>query len=88
VSDASAPETSWTTRAREMAVGALPPERLLPDAQPSYVASWIYVFGVASIASLMVIVGSGVILSLKGPACTPSGIRSNRSKPPPTPTSS
>jgi ubiquinol-cytochrome c reductase cytochrome b subunit len=59
---------SWTVRAREAAVGALPPEKLLPDGQPTYVASWIYVFGVASIASLMVIVGSGVILSLKGPA--------------------
>jgi Cytochrome b(N-terminal)/b6/petB len=61
-------KSSWTVRAREAAVGALPPEKLLPDGQPTYVASWIYVFGVASIASLMVIVGSGVILSLKGPA--------------------
>jgi Cytochrome b(N-terminal)/b6/petB len=68
MSAASGPKPSWTTRTRERAVGALPPEKLLPDAQPSYVASWIYVFGVASIASLMVIVGSGVILSLKGPA--------------------
>ena len=31
-------------------------------------ASWIYVFGVASIASLIVIIGSGSILALKGPA--------------------
>jgi hypothetical protein len=61
-------KSSWTTRIREAVVGALPPEKLLPDSQPTYVASWIYVFGVASIASLMVIVGSGVILSLKGPA--------------------
>jgi ubiquinol-cytochrome c reductase cytochrome b subunit len=59
---------SWTTRTREAAVGALPPERLLPDEQPSYVAAWIYVFGVASIASLMVIIASGTILALKGPA--------------------
>ena len=61
-------KVSWTTRARELALGALPPEKLLPDGQPTYVASWIYVFGVASLAALMVIVGSGVILSLKGPA--------------------
>lgn len=58
---------SWTVRTRERAVEALPPDKLLPDGQPIYVASWIYVFGVASIASLVVIVGSGVILSLKGP---------------------
>ena len=61
-------ERSWTARVREAAVGALPPEKLLPDGQPTYVASWIYVFGVASIASLVVIVTSGSILALKGPA--------------------
>ncbi len=32
---------SWTARARERAVGALPPDKLLPDSQPSYMASWI-----------------------------------------------
>ena len=52
---------------RERAVGALPPEKLLPDKQPSYVASWIYVFGVLSLASLIVIIASGSILALKGP---------------------
>jgi ubiquinol-cytochrome c reductase cytochrome b subunit len=59
---------SWTGRVREAAVDALPPEKLLPDTQPTYVASWIYVFGVASIASLFVIIASGCILALKGPA--------------------
>jgi hypothetical protein len=61
-------KSSWTARTRERAVDALPPEKLLPDGQPTYVASWIYVFGVATLASLIVIVGSGAILSLKGPA--------------------
>ena len=59
---------SWTVRTREAAVEALPPERLLPDGQPTYVASWIYIFGVASIAALIVIITSGAILALKGPA--------------------
>jgi quinol---cytochrome c reductase cytochrome b subunit, bacillus type len=63
-----APPRSWTARVREAGVAALPPERLLPDGQPTYVASWIYVFGVASIASLVVIITSGSILALKGPA--------------------
>ena len=58
----------WTERVRTRAVGALPPEKLLPDRQPAYVSSWIYVFGVATIAALVVVVGSGVILGLKGPA--------------------
>ncbi len=39
-----------------------------PDRQPAYVSSWIYVFGVATIAALIVVIGSGVILGLKGPA--------------------
>jgi ubiquinol-cytochrome c reductase cytochrome b subunit len=68
VSIARSPKSSWTTRTREAAAAALPPEKLLPDSQPTYVASWIYVFGVASIASLVVIVASGTILTLKGPA--------------------
>jgi quinol---cytochrome c reductase cytochrome b subunit, bacillus type len=58
----------WTTRVREAAVGALPPEKLLPDEQPVYVASWIYVFGVLTIASLILVIGSGVILGLEGPS--------------------
>jgi hypothetical protein len=68
VSVPSARRRSWTTRTREAAVGVLPPEKLLPDEQPTYVASWIYVFGVTTLAALAVIVGSGMILSLKGPA--------------------
>jgi quinol-cytochrome oxidoreductase complex cytochrome b subunit len=58
---------SWTARARERAVGALPPDKLLPDSQPAYMASWIYVFGVLSLTSLVLIIASGSILSLKGP---------------------
>jgi quinol-cytochrome oxidoreductase complex cytochrome b subunit len=61
------PRRSWTAWARERAVGALPPEKLLPDSQPSYMASWIYIFGVLSLTSLVVIIASGSILSLKGP---------------------
>ena len=60
-------DRSWTIRLRRRAVAALPPEKLLPDGQPTYVASWIYVFGVLSIASLATIILTGTILSLKGP---------------------
>ena len=58
---------SWTAAARRRAVGALPPEKLLPDKQPAYVASWIYVFGVLTLSALVVIIVSGSILALKGP---------------------
>jgi quinol---cytochrome c reductase cytochrome b subunit, bacillus type len=57
----------WTARLRRRAVGALPPEKLLPDRQPAYVASWIYVFGVATLAALLVVIASGAILALFGP---------------------
>jgi quinol-cytochrome oxidoreductase complex cytochrome b subunit len=59
---------SWTVRLREAAVRAMPPERLLPDGQPTYMSSWIYIFGVLTIAALVVIIFSGTILGLKGPA--------------------
>ena len=61
-------DTTWTTRVRKRAVDALPPEQLLPDEQPVYVASWIYVFGVLTIAALIVVLVSGSILAIKGPA--------------------
>jgi hypothetical protein len=65
--DSPAERRSWTSRVRERAEGALPPDKLLPDRQPEYVASWIYVFGVATIAALIFVVVSGVVLTLEGP---------------------
>ncbi len=59
---------TWTGRARRWLLKRLPPDKLLPQDQPSYVASWIYVFGMASLAALAVVVGSGLVLSLNGPA--------------------
>ena len=40
-------ERMWTARVRRQALTSLPPNKLLPDRQPAYVASWVYVFGVA-----------------------------------------
>jgi len=59
---------TWTSRVREAGVGALPPEKLLADRQPVYVASWIYVFGVLSLAAFVVILLSGAVIALAGPA--------------------
>jgi len=67
VTQPPSPSRSWTLRVRERAVEALPPEKLLADEQPTYVASWIYVFGVLSLSALGVIILSGCILALKGP---------------------
>ncbi|MEA5455391.1 cytochrome b N-terminal domain-containing protein [Sinomonas sp. JGH33] len=59
---------SWTGRFRGWSLQKLPPEKLLPETQPSYVASWIYVFGMATIAALVYVLASGFILALNGPA--------------------
>ncbi|MCU1585076.1 MAG: cytochrome [Microbacteriaceae bacterium] len=59
---------SWTGRSRRWLLKRLPPEKLLPEGQPSYVASWIYVFGIGAIASLIYVIASGILLSLNGPA--------------------
>jgi hypothetical protein len=57
----------WTARLRRRALRLLPPGRLLPDRQPAYVSSWIYVFGVASLATLALAIISGFALALGGP---------------------
>jgi ubiquinol-cytochrome c reductase cytochrome b subunit len=52
---------------RRRAETVLPPEKLLPDHQPAYVSSWIYVFGVLTLASFVVVLVSGGWLALAGP---------------------
>ena len=60
-------DRQWTTRLRKRVAGKLPPEKLLPDTQPTYVSSWIYVFGVTTMAALAVVIGTGCILAIRGP---------------------
>jgi ubiquinol-cytochrome c reductase cytochrome b subunit len=59
---------TWTGRVRDHAVAALPPERLLPDTQPVYVASWVYTFGVLTLAAFVTVLVSGGVLALAGPS--------------------
>src|SRR5215831_10369996 len=56
----------WTARLRRWALRLLPPGKLLPDRQPAYVANWIYVFGVASLAALGVAIVSGFAIAIGG----------------------
>ncbi len=58
--------TMWTSRARRWALRTLPPNKLLPDRQPAYVASWVYVFGVATLAALGVAIVSGFVIAIGG----------------------
>ena len=57
----------WTNKVRRFATRILPPGKLLPDRQPAYVASWVYVFGVGSLAAFGLAVVSGFALALGGP---------------------
>src|SRR5215471_5624557 len=56
----------WTSRVRRWGMRVLPPGKVLPDRQPAYVASWIYVFGVASVAALVLAIGSGLVIAVGG----------------------
>jgi quinol-cytochrome oxidoreductase complex cytochrome b subunit len=59
-------ERMWTARARVRAMRLLAPRKLLPDRQPAYVSSWIYVFGVAALVALGIVIASGLGLALGG----------------------
>ena len=62
-----AEHSSWTLAIRHFLERRLPLTNLLPDRQPYYVGSWVYIFGVVSIAGLIWVVGSGVVLAFFGP---------------------
>jgi ubiquinol-cytochrome c reductase cytochrome b subunit len=57
---------SWTAGVRHRISHLVPEGQALPDRQPAYVASWIYVFGVATLAALVVVIASGVVLTMGG----------------------
>ena len=58
--------TNWTVALRERISRTVPTGEALPDRQPAYVGSWIYVFGVLTLTSLVVVVATGCVLALGG----------------------
>lgn len=56
----------WTARLRGRAIRNIDFENLLPDEQPAFVVSWFYIVAVLSIGSLIIVIGSGGILALRG----------------------
>lgn len=57
---------SWTAAVRERIVHTVPEGQWLPDRQPAYVRSWIYIFGSLTIAALGVVLLSGAVLAIGG----------------------
>jgi len=61
-------EPGWTAAIRDKVATAIPITELLPTRQPAYVGSWVYAFGVVTIAALFWVVLSGVVLAFFGSA--------------------
>ncbi|MFI5274203.1 MAG: cytochrome b N-terminal domain-containing protein [Ktedonobacterales bacterium] len=58
---------NWTLATRSWLYRRFPPSHLLPDKQPAYVRSAVYLFGALTIASLAIVIFTGTILALFGP---------------------
>jgi ubiquinol-cytochrome c reductase cytochrome b subunit len=60
-------ERNWTRATRNWIDRHLPNDRLLPDTMPSYVHSYVYLFGVLTIGSLVWVIATGTVLAIFGP---------------------
>jgi quinol-cytochrome oxidoreductase complex cytochrome b subunit len=58
---------SLTKSLQESLTENLPYEDLVPYEQPAYVHSYVYLFGIATVASFILLMLSGVVLSAFGP---------------------
>ena len=59
--------TNWTLALRQRLNKSFPPDQLLPDTQPAYVRSAVYLFGALTIVSLVLVILSGTVLAVFGP---------------------
>ncbi len=59
--------SNWTTSVRRQIDKSFPNDQLLPDRQPAFVRSSLYLLGAATLVSFVVVLLSGVILGLFGP---------------------
>jgi hypothetical protein len=59
--------TNWTLALRQRLNKSFPSDQLLPDKQPDYVRSAVYLFGALTIASVGLVILTGTILAIFGP---------------------
>jgi len=60
-------KTNWTRAMRDWVNRNLPMDHLLPDTMPSYVDSYVYLFGVLTLAAFVWVIVSGTVLAIFGP---------------------
>jgi hypothetical protein len=58
---------NWTLGLRQWLAKRFPPDQVLPDKQPSFVRSAVYLFGALTIASFTLIIVTGTVLAIFGP---------------------
>lgn len=59
--------TNWTLAVRRFLGRHIPMAHLLPARQPYWVGSWVYVFGAVTIAALVIVIATGIVLAFFGP---------------------
>ncbi|HZC07646.1 MAG TPA: cytochrome b N-terminal domain-containing protein [Ktedonobacterales bacterium] len=59
--------SNWTLTVRRQVDKHFPNDQLLPDQQPAFVRSSLYLLGAATLVSFIVVILSGVVLALFGP---------------------
>jgi len=59
--------TNWTLTLRQRLTKSFPSEHLLPDKQPAYVRSAVYLFGALTLVSLVLVILTGSVLAIFGP---------------------
>ena len=62
----AATSPSWSAQLRAKAFENFTPEDMLPDTQPAYVASWIYIFGALTLSALAMLIITGLVLTMRG----------------------
>jgi hypothetical protein len=58
---------NWTLGLRQWLAKRFPPDQVLPDKQPAFVRSAVYLFGALTIASFALIIVTGTVLAIFGP---------------------
>ncbi|MFN8623599.1 MAG: cytochrome b N-terminal domain-containing protein [Chloroflexota bacterium] len=59
---------TWDGRVRRWALRTWKPDQFLPDAEPVYVKSFLYVFGVLTLTALVMLFVTGIPLAIMGPS--------------------